>query len=394
MIKGRVVDAVSGQTVEKVNILVRGTYQGTTTSMEGNFSLTLESLPVTLVISHITYETKTVVITPDMAGQSLKILLYPRINLMKEALVTSQHKFVSAGNVITVLDFNFIDENILILLFNHSTNTHELVLTDPFFDTIACSGRFTDKNRPQFLFKDCLGECHVYDNKSDRQVILEDSVLKLEFVVTTNKFHQTLDDCLFETMNYVVFEEQLHDYYQRFYCLHKESGARRYILSAVEIEKAKALNEEITHILSHPEFYSDIGAAIRLEREIMFRPSLKVLKIIGDSVYYFNHFASSIDIYDNDLWYQSSIPIDYHEQRQWEKEILVDAIEQKAYTTFRYRGKYDLYEINLDDGSISFTMTIPFAFPYKIMINNGFLYALYRNRASSWDKKSLYWIRL
>jgi hypothetical protein len=234
----------------------------------------------------------------------------------------------------------------------------------------------------------------VYDKKNARQVIVKDSVLNLEFVVSSDKFHQTLDDCLFETRNYVVFEEELHDYYQRFYCLHKESGARRYILSADEIEKAKALNEEIVHILSHPEFYSDIGAAIRFEREIMFKPSLKVLKRIGDSVFYFNHISSSIDIYDNDLWYQSSVPIDYHEQRQWEKEILVDAIGQKAYTTFRYRGKYDLYEINLDDGSISYTMTIPFAFPYKIMINNGFLYALYRNRASSWDKKSLYWIRL
>jgi hypothetical protein len=126
----------------------------------------------------------------------------------------------------------------------------------------------------------------------------------------------------------------------------------------------------------------------------MFRPAYKVLERIGDSVYFFNHISSSIDIYDQDLYYQKSHPIDYHKQRQWEQEILVDAVEKKAYTTFRYRGKYDLYEINLNNGSIRYTMTIPFAFPYKIMINNGFLYVLYRNKASSWDKKSLYWIRL
>jgi len=394
LVRGRVVDAATGKTIEKVNIQIQGTYSGTTTSMEGEFHFTVSSLPITLIFSHISYETKTMEITAFDAKEKFTVQLFTRINLLKEALVTSQHKFASAESVITVLDFYCIDENILILLFNHTKKTHELVLTNPFFDTIAYSGKYTEKNKPQFLHQDCLRECHVYDKDFARQVVIRDSIILLMYTVHTAKFHQTLDDCLFETRNFVVFEKQLNDYYQQFYGLHKETSDERMILSADEMKKARALGEEINFIISHPEFYTDIGAAIRFEREIMFKPSYKVLKKIGDSVYYFNHLSASIDIYDSDLWYQTSIPISYHEQRQWQKEILVDPIEDKAYTTFRHGGKYELHEINLEDGNVEYVTTIPFAFPYKIMVNNGFLYVLYRNLASSWDKKSLYWIRL
>ena len=394
LVKGKVVDASTGLTIEKVNIQIQDTYSGTTTSMEGEFQFVVSELPITLVFSHISYETKTMEITAFDAKESITVPLFTRINLLKEALITSQYKFASAENVIMVLDFHCIQENVLILLYNYTTKAHELVLTNSFFDTIAVSGKYTEKNRQQFLHKDCLGECHIYDKDFARQVVIRDSIIMLMHTVPIGKFHSTLDDCLFETKNYVVFEDRINDFYKEFYCLHKESGLKKIILSSNEMNKARELNDQINWIISHPDIYKDIYASIRFEREIMFNPSYKVLKGIGDSVYYFNHLLATLDVYDQDLYYQSSMPIIYHEKKQWQKEILVDDVEGKAYTTYRFFGKYELHEINLLDGSTRFVTTIPFAFPYKIIVNNGFLYVLYRNLASSWDKKSLYWIRL
>ncbi|MEA3477743.1 MAG: carboxypeptidase-like regulatory domain-containing protein [Bacteroidota bacterium] len=393
-IKGRVVDAISYQPVDKVNVLIHGTYRGTSTDAEGYYELQVISLPLTLVFSHISYESRTIEISPADHIQAFDIQLLPKVNLLKEALIISQHKFSSGKDVISVMDFNFIDENILILLFNHSKKTYELVLTDPFFDTIAYSGKFSEKNNMKYLSRDCLGICHVYDKHFAHQVELADSQLLLRHPVSTDKFHKTLDDCLFETSKQVVFQTTFNKYNQQFYCIDKETDLKRTILSAYEIQKARALNEQITFILTHPDWFGDIEAAIRFEREIMYKPSFQVMHKVGDTVYYFNHMVSSLDKYDANLWYQSSVHIDYHNDWYWQEEILVDPVACKAYTMIRNRSKYDLYEINLRDGTTEFSIKIPFTFPHKIMINNGFLYVLYRNIASSWDKKSLYWIKL
>ena len=280
VVRGKVVDAASGKTIESVNIQIRDTYKGATTSMEGKFRFAVDNLPITLVFSHISYETRTIQVTAFDAKDVIIVKMFTRINLMKEALVTSQHKFASAENVITVLDFNFIDDNILILLYNHTKKAHELVLTGPLFDTIACSGKYTEKKKPQYLFRDCLGECHIYDTEFARQVVVRDSIIFLMFTHSTDKFHTTLDECLFETKNYVVFEHPLNEYIQEFYCIHKEKEERRIILSSNEMEKAREMHDEINWIIAHADIYGDVGAAIRFEREIMFRPAYKVLKKI------------------------------------------------------------------------------------------------------------------
>jgi iron complex outermembrane receptor protein len=61
-VKGKVTDT-SGSALPYMNVLVQGTSTGTTTSDSGEFSLTVKSLPVTLVVSSMGFETKTVKVT-------------------------------------------------------------------------------------------------------------------------------------------------------------------------------------------------------------------------------------------------------------------------------------------------------------------------------------------
>ncbi|MGY6547336.1 SusC/RagA family TonB-linked outer membrane protein [Arthrospiribacter ruber] len=56
VIKGRITDAQTGETLPGVNILVKGTAQGTATDIDGNFTLDAEPGDI-LVISYIGYET-------------------------------------------------------------------------------------------------------------------------------------------------------------------------------------------------------------------------------------------------------------------------------------------------------------------------------------------------
>ena len=63
-IKGKVTDT-SGSALPYMNVLVQGTSTGTTTSDSGEFSLTVKSLPVTIVVSSIGFKTKEVTVTTN-----------------------------------------------------------------------------------------------------------------------------------------------------------------------------------------------------------------------------------------------------------------------------------------------------------------------------------------
>ena len=63
-IKGKVTDT-SGSALPYMNVLVKGTSTGTTTSDSGEFSLTVKSLPVTLVVSSIGFKTLEVTVTTN-----------------------------------------------------------------------------------------------------------------------------------------------------------------------------------------------------------------------------------------------------------------------------------------------------------------------------------------
>jgi iron complex outermembrane receptor protein len=64
-IKGKVSDE-SGMALPYMNVLVKGTSTGTTTNDSGEFSLTVKSLPVTIVVSSIGYKSKVVRVTSNV----------------------------------------------------------------------------------------------------------------------------------------------------------------------------------------------------------------------------------------------------------------------------------------------------------------------------------------
>ena len=118
-VKGKVSDE-SGIALPYMNVLVKGTSTGTTTNDAGEFSLTVKSLPVTIVVSSIGYTTKEVKVTSNVflniviaeGGESLGEIIItgsrtaPRSNAdsplpidvvgIKELLSTGQNTFDKA----------------------------------------------------------------------------------------------------------------------------------------------------------------------------------------------------------------------------------------------------------------------------------------------------------
>ncbi len=62
---GKTINDVTGEAVPFVNVIQKGTTNGTTSDLDGNFSLTVESLPATLVFSYIGFETQEINVTQN-----------------------------------------------------------------------------------------------------------------------------------------------------------------------------------------------------------------------------------------------------------------------------------------------------------------------------------------
>jgi len=84
-INGKVIDRDSQKPLSFANIKIADTFLGTVSGNDGSFSLQVKSLPVTLIISFIGYQTDTIVVNEN---QFLTIYLAPKSILTDEITVT------------------------------------------------------------------------------------------------------------------------------------------------------------------------------------------------------------------------------------------------------------------------------------------------------------------
>src|SRR5436189_3275559 len=75
-VSGKIQDTETDETIAGVNIVVKGTVQGTISDVDGKFNLTTKiHLPATLVISFLGYKTQEISVTET--DQSFNIQLVP-----------------------------------------------------------------------------------------------------------------------------------------------------------------------------------------------------------------------------------------------------------------------------------------------------------------------------
>ncbi|MDR9365044.1 MAG: TonB-dependent receptor [Balneolaceae bacterium] len=99
---GTVVDAETDEPLPGVNILLKGTSRGTSTNVDGEFELEVESLQDTLIVSYIGYQTMEV---PINGRTELDLSLQPQAITGEELVVVgygTQERSTLAGSVETV----------------------------------------------------------------------------------------------------------------------------------------------------------------------------------------------------------------------------------------------------------------------------------------------------
>lgn len=88
-ITGKILDANSGESLPSATILIEGTYRGTISNPDGDFSIRVDRLPVTLQVRYIGYQTAKVEITEENRFQ-VTISMEKAVTEMDEIVVTDR----------------------------------------------------------------------------------------------------------------------------------------------------------------------------------------------------------------------------------------------------------------------------------------------------------------
>ena len=86
-IEGKVVDSKTQEPIPYTNILIQHTYRGTSTNELGEFLIKLDTLPRTLIISHLNYHKKNVVVN---GPEELIVALIPKVDILREVVIGSE----------------------------------------------------------------------------------------------------------------------------------------------------------------------------------------------------------------------------------------------------------------------------------------------------------------
>jgi len=95
VLEGRTINESTGEVVPFVNVIEKGTSNGTTSDFEGNFSITVQSLPTTLVFSYLGFETQELNVTQN---SPLTISFVESAAALDEVVVTGLATSVKRSN--------------------------------------------------------------------------------------------------------------------------------------------------------------------------------------------------------------------------------------------------------------------------------------------------------
>ena len=112
----------------------------------------------------------------------------------------------------------------------------------------------------------------------------------------------------------------------------------------------------------------------------IFYPKLYVPIFKADSLLcIFNHQEAELQYFDSAGTKISSVPIQYHLLKKWNKELIFDIEKKDVYTTFDTKWGLQICPIDMKTGNIGDAVFIDRDFIEKPKIRDGYLYFLHRN---------------
>ena len=419
-IMGTVRNELTNKPVPEANIRIYGTKQGTATDKNGDFTLVLDQIPATVVISCIGYDYAKYDILKKSATPVV-LLLRPISYILKEVEISAvSHTVLYEDKTFSVLDFELMGDNVVMLVFRNVAKRAGMVLLSRGGDTLAVED--LPGLPPDMLCKDFLSNVHYYAKTGKAyQCYYDPERQTLDFLHPTSidSLEKFVRPYLFRISGRLYFQEKVLGGFGTSIAYFSKDGGKRYIKNSMNDKKISEYRDDM-------EFYLGWNGAIGsyvfpsddIESEERFNFSIPqgeggaygknearahqfefynmiypLIKLNEDSMAFFNFGSDLIEILDPDGRVISTVPISFHKGSvginplgkndraindgwRWGTRILDDEATHNLYTIFLRSGMVMIRKIDLKTGKLDEGTVIPFLFPEKIKIYKGEAYFL------------------
>lgn len=381
-IKGTVHDSETHACIPYANISFAGSNTGCSTDLNGEFSVTPDTIPVYMIVSHIGYETQRIWL--ENTPGDLNILLQPVAKMLQEVEIKSKYEPLPffKDEQYAVLDYEVDNTLVYLLIFRYRLAKSELICMADNGDTIARSSQL--KFRPTGLFADCLGYIHVLSEDSAYQVFLKKDTILFPHKADMFKFRSTMSNCVASTDDLLFFREESPDLQIiDFYYINRKNKQKQYLASVIDEEGLKMLRK---NPYDYYLFMMDTLPASNLEMEeyslvknLLYKPNTSVLKKLGDTLVIFNTTNGSFNLYDvnGKFLSGSKMPVGNKGGEKWTGEIFIDQITHIPYTYFIKNGRFIVYRIDLKTGDLTRMLVTGHVFPRKLRVHHNCLFYMY-----------------
>ena len=419
--KGTILDEQTLKPIQDVNIKVFGTTNGTSTDKAGRFTLTFDKIPAELIFTCIGYESATYEITKQ-SGKTIEFLLRPRSYMLQEVDISSKrYSFLFKDKDYSVLDYELIDDKILLLIFRNQLKQSELVLLDRDGDTLAIST--LPELPPNSLYKDFLANVHYFSKMHHSyQCVYSEQHSRIEFFPQTDidSLLSYVEPFIFKMDERLYFQEKIASGFGIAFGFFEKGKGKKYLRKCVnETKIAESIDDAIfyqkwnaqigaANILSPDDIESDLafdfsqsgleGAAFgkneqRAHQFEFYTMVYPIVKTGDDYIVFFNFAIDTIEIMNKDGKTLNFIPVKFHKniklqsdtgnsiklsstRWRWGSMILSDEYSHEVYTIFLSNGMVRVQRVDLKTGKLNSGTVLPFPFPEKIRIYKGFAYFL------------------
>ncbi len=391
-LSGKVLDADTRMPLRNVSISIKGTLSGTLSDSTGAFDLQVPVGSVTLYVSMLGYEKKSVRLTKENKNELL-IELTRKTDMLEEVVINADPvQVVSKSKRYHVLDYDFYGSNILMITYV-DLDKSRLVLLDQKNDTLGFRKIPGEPNR---MFRDCLGNLHVVCKDSIYQAFYNGSALSLLPAKSIGDFEKILLPCVAQDSS-------------GFYLVEKYGGgqmievgigapvrANDLALSYTRIDKKKRERKRFIVIADeHKMIMSQDEVAFEARKEavglktfgdrlfaekFLFTELYAPLFHIKDNLYIFDYVNGNIKHFDKALRLTGEVPVSYHKTLSFQEDMEVDAVSGKTFALFESGGISELKEINLQSGAVRKSYRIPFPFTTHIKVYDGYVYFIRKEK--------------
>jgi hypothetical protein len=387
-IKGFVKDSTSKTPLSAASITCAENTGCSVSENSGFFKITVTSFPCKLMVSHLGYGSEEY--TVASFSTKVEIFLKEKINELHELSVFSEKPVpITKDEPLYISDYEIVQDKILALAYkNKNLSQARLYMMTLEGDTLFS----VPVSKPDQLYKDCFDNRYFISKSDAFQLNIDSSDIDLLYPYPSDEFIQ---------MYALLAESRKNKMYLKKYSMHDQ------LLEYVEYDKNEKKYKEVisveneTNVRMLRDRSRIIGTAddpevqARFEDLAFYKPVYSPLLNINDTLCLLNFEDSWIGFLDDSCQLVKTIPISFHKDKNWKREIYFDESSGKIYALFREDGISTLKEISIETGQLINSIQIP-DLPYvdNIKISSGKLYFLYTDHSKSDEMRMLYSMKM